>query len=237
MKSESKEILRSRLDWRITYTIEPSHIHDGSEVGRCYGTTGIDEYLVRIAGKIVAVGDQSRSLGGTIKGYVVRLQDYFLKGTDHGSMSDLLDSVDDDLVKFYKPLFVEEPERRWPKSRLPSGVACEGEIGRLLILDKVQVNSKLRGRYLGLLACTDFVRTFGTMGDLVACEPAPIGMRVTDEASRVRRSKAVTSLRRYWACLGFRQVGDSTIYAMPVNPDEPDLPKAVSSLSRIKKTP
>lgn len=238
MNNESKEILKSRLDWRITYTIEPSHIHDGFEVGRCYGTTDIDEYLVRIAGNIMAVGEPHHVPAGMIKGYIVRLEDYLLKGIDDGSMSDLLDSVDDDLVKFYQPL-LGEPEcgRQARKGKLPIGVARRVGLKRVLIVDKVQVDPIFRGRYLGLVACTDFVRTFGTMGDLVACEPAPIGMQVTDEASKVRRLKAVTSLRRYWACLGFRQVGDSAIVAMFVDPDEPDLPKAVRTLRRAKTKP
>ena len=94
----------------------------------------------------------------------------------------------------------------------------------VLLIDLVRVRPAFRGRDLGLLAARRVIDMFEPEDGLVVVKPFPLQFNAPNRSHRTKDEDlsgfvtdevaAFDKLRRYWARLGFRQVGDTEYLAL-----------------------
>lgn len=178
-----------------------------------------NDFIQTIHGRIFVQYDQDESeqMAGSINASLLQ----FGNALEHGVSADQFgDSISGDIAEYWELLF--DPETgRW-KDELQD----EFEISRtdLLIIDCIELQPRLRGHGVGMLAIERVIEVFGVGCGAVACKPWPLQFTPAFAANPQRLEQlrppltdletSVRKLRTYWSKAGFWPVGSSGIYAM-----------------------
>jgi GNAT superfamily N-acetyltransferase len=202
-----------------------------------------ENYLTHLSGKVCISSDDSDCIVvGTVSAFSVRLSNALDDGV---SWFDVLDSYNDDIA-LYSALV--EPDgssyTEWVQSKL------EPFASDLLILDRIRVDPKFRGKGYGLYAAQLMIQGFGPSGGLVACVPAPyellqkyqvpsVGEALTmSREDRLPEWKpAQMKLRELWSLLGFEPVPESDVFVLSLALRQPDLRGVIQKYFERKSMP
>jgi hypothetical protein len=177
------------------------------------------DFIQTIHGWIFVQYDQGES--EQTAGYVNASLLQFGAGLDRGVSPDQLgDGISGDIAEYWELLF--DPHTGMWKDELQA----EFEIDRtdLLVIDCIELQSRLRGHGVGLLAIEKVIDLFGVGCGLVACKPWPLQFTpaFAPNPEKLGQLKAPatdleTSVRKlgtYWSKAGFWPVGNSGIHVM-----------------------
>lgn len=178
-----------------------------------------NDFIQTIQGRIFVQYDQddSEQMAGSINASLLQFSD----ALEHGVTADQIgDSISGDIAEYWELLF--DPETgRW-KDELQN----EFEIIQidLLIIDCIELQPRLRGHGVGMLAIERVIEVFGGGCGVVACKPWPLQFTPAFAANPQKLEQlrppltdletSVRHLRTYWSKVGFWPVGSSGIYAM-----------------------
>jgi hypothetical protein len=184
------------------------------------------EHLMWIPGEIVEVHeDSSTTLAGRTS---VCLVDYARAKFEHGlTLHGVLDA---DMIAY---------------SYAPGLLGDDGDLNkkfddmlfveRILIVDRIEVLPKFRGRCLGIWAMYSILDCFATSNVLPVIKPYPLQFGPSFNSSsegdlklsdfRISRPEAFRKIRNYWSQVGFKKVwgdGDEQLWVLDPTRQHPD---------------
>jgi hypothetical protein len=178
-----------------------------------------DDLVQSIHGRILVQEDQDES--EQMVGYVSASLLQFGNALEHGVSADRIgDGISGEIGEYWEMLFDLETGR-WKDE-----LQAEFEIDQtdLLIIDCIELQQRLRGLGIGLLAVQRVIELFGVGCGLVACKPWPLQFTpaFATHAQKLDQLKppatdldtSVRKLRTYWSKAGFWPVGNRGIYVM-----------------------
>jgi hypothetical protein len=180
-------------------------------------TPEADDFVQSIHGRILVQEDDSEQMAGYVSASLLQ----FGNALEHGVGADRIgDGTSGEIGEYWEMLFDLETGR-W-KDELQ--VEFEIDQTDLLILDCIELQQRLRGLGIGLLAVDRVIELFGAGCGLVACKPWPLQFTpaFTTNPQKLEQLRApatdldtsVRKLRTYWSKAGFWPVGNSGIYVM-----------------------
>ena len=144
---------------------------------------------------------------------------------DHGEpLHDICDAHSSDLYELYQLLY--EPSSFTYRDSLQERYASTDY--DTLVIDAIVLHPKWRGLKLGLLALRKSIDMLGGGCGIVAADIQPFGPPAADwlrvptswlplQNDPTRRRQARTKLRNYFRCMGFRRLGKSRFFILPLS--------------------
>jgi hypothetical protein len=184
--------------------------------------TDPEDFVIEISGSLGCFRDESAvSLEiGKLSACIVQVERALVEGQSvfdvmdaHETASNYMELYDFDTAEFGDSV----------QSLFGDGILT----ANLLILDKLAIEPKHRGRGLGLLALSRVIDVFGPSCDLVVCQPYPMqfGGAAEDPEWMTRfgagldddEKRGIARLAKHWQKLGFRQIPSTKFYAISPN--------------------
>lgn len=205
------------------------------ETGRWAQPTEPEHHVLEIAGKIMlAMADDTEAPAGKLELLLVSLS----TAREYGFAAfDVLDSLTD--TSHYLELIDDGGE--WSEAVQDQFVDVFDS--DLLIINKVEVEPRYRGKGLGILAVRTAIESFSRGCGLIALKPFPLqftGWKAPDwEPSvplphNVTKAQAFRSaikkVEKHWARLGFRRVGKTDLWALCPAHRQPKLERCLRGI-------
>lgn len=179
-----------------------------------------DKYFTFIKGKLFYTNhnfDDSKPICvGIIEFYLLRLNEIT---DDDANLFFTLDSIDDNIIQYYDALFEDDDIKDEILDTFEQGLG-----GNILIIDKVRIHRKFRGRNLGLILAQRCMKIFADCA-YFALRPFPM------QYSSSHKDKSATDLKKlhldgfakdekksfkrlisHWEKIGFKQIPKTDVY-------------------------
>ena len=179
------------------------------------------EYIQRYDGKIMGYVERSgREVRiGEMSVYVIEAD---RATSDRVSLADVADCLDGDSEAFHAALFDGQEIRAKVESLIREDRLWSPN---LLLIQRVELESKFRGRGLAHKAAALVIKTLGASCSIVAVQPFPleyVGYRGDDWKERrgvpgfeAERLRAWRKVRSFWKSVGFVRVPGTEHYVWP----------------------
>lgn len=169
-----------------------------------------DDYVYDIKGDIFwsgidDLGKEIYQKVGTLAAYFV---DIVSAMNDKVSLLDVTDAHSDNVYRYYE-LLIDKKENDF-KEDLIEGQERPTNFN-LLIIDRIEVTPKYRGKNIGFAAISDLIRVFGHSCGYVATESFPLQFEANDEETDPNKTTedkelATLKLKSYYSKLGFKNI-------------------------------
>ncbi|MFA7254056.1 MAG: hypothetical protein WC107_05895 [Patescibacteria group bacterium] len=165
-----------------------------------------DDYVYDIKGDIFwsEITDSGKEINqkvGTLTAYLV---DIVSAMNDRVSLLDVMDEHSDNVYRYYE-LLIDKKENDF-KEDLIEGQERPTNFN-LLIIDRIEIAPKYRGRNIGFAAISDLIRVFGHSCGYVAAESFPLQFEAGNENNEsTDKELATLKLKNYYSKLGFKNI-------------------------------
>ncbi len=202
--------------------LEPMDLDMRFKVRAYFNQGEPDTFYDYISGRLNIYGEDDRESQKCIckiKAFVLRLDRLNQTG---GDLLSTLDSVDDNVVRYYEALYDGEEIKASISDEIEPGYGLN-----LLVIDNVKTHPDYRGRNIGLLATLKVIEVFSGSCEYVAVRPFPLQFTAhnKDPKNKILKAKAYAAfesnekkafqkLRKHWEQLGFKRVEGSDVFIL-----------------------
>jgi len=166
-----------------------------------------DDYVYDIKGDIYwsEIDDTGKEIYqkvGTLSAYFV---DIVSAMNDKVSFLDVMDAHSDNVYRYYE-LLIDKKENDY-KDDLIEGQERPSNFN-LLIIDRIEITPKYRGRNIGFAAISNLIKVFGHSCGYVAAESFPLQFEAGNAKNELSEDKelAILKLKNYYSKLGFKNI-------------------------------
>ena len=184
--------------FQVAYSAVPN-FGDGSE----------EPVRIDIDGAIIACcGDDKIKVGKVLASR--------LDAPKENSFGDLFDDAQE-VFEICSVLFDTETGKCKPQVKKLFG---ERTFNGVLLIHHLRLDPNCRGRNWGLAVMQDVIRTFGRGCGLVGILPFPLQYRdredemIQKDGFKTSLPDSLKKLREYYSLIGFKQIGDSNVFAL-----------------------
>ncbi|OQB04377.1 MAG: hypothetical protein BWY19_01204 [bacterium ADurb.Bin212] len=144
---------------------------------------------------------------------------------DKVSLLDVMDAHSDDVYRYYE-LLIDKEENDF-KENLIEGQERPSNFN-LLIIDRIEITPKYRGKNIGFAAISNLIKVFGHSCGYVAVESFPLQFEAGNAGNEPADDKelATLKLKNYYSKLGFKNIKGTDFMLLNLdyfNPPKVDL--------------